>query len=229
MSFTTATVQRLLALLACAAIVAAFVALTGGGTAHSEDAPTAAPQPAHSYDPQPPAAVVAELEAEFEEQFALLREPGGDAIPATTHIDDPRLDVAESRQLTPPPAARLAGEGDVEAPEAIVFVTPKADGSQCLLAVFPELHGPGQTCAFADQAADGYFLLTYSPDNVITELYGLMPDGVDEVTVDLADGSSVTLPVISNGYLARFDQPTVAVNWTDADGVEQSLGAGSGD
>lgn len=229
MPLTTAMTRRLLALIACAIVVAALVALTGGGTAHSEDAPTAAAQPANSHDARPSAAVVAELEAEFEEQFALLRQPGGDDIPATTNVDDDSLDIAASRQLTPPPAARLAGDDDVEEPEALAFVTPKDDGSQCLLVVRPGAYGPGQTCAFADQAVDGYFLLTYSPDNVTSELYGLMPDGVDEVTVDLADGSSVTLPVISNGYMGRFEQPTVAVSWTDADNVEQSLGAGSGD
>lgn len=228
MPLTTATMRRLVTLLACGAVIASFVALTAGGTAHSEDAPTAALQPVSTYDPDPPAAVVAEREAAFEAEFALLRQPGGDAIPATTNVDDDTLDVADSRQLTPPPAARNAGDDDVEEPEAMVFVTPKADGSQCLLAVLPGAHGPGQTCAFADQAVDGYFLMTYSPDNVVSELYGLMPDDVDEVTVELADGSNVTLPVISNGYMGRFEQPTVAVSWTDGDDVQHSLQATSG-
>ncbi|HST43522.1 MAG TPA: hypothetical protein VLK58_28610 [Conexibacter sp.] len=228
MPLTTSTLRRLLLLLVCAAVAASFVAPTGGSTAQSKDAPAAPPQasPAYPFE-QPSAAVVAAREAEFEEQFALLREPGGETIPASTHISDAALDVGASRQLTPPPASRLAGEG-VEQPESMVFVTPRADGSQCLLSVEPGTHGPHQTCAYADQAVDGYFVMTATGLDGATEIYGLLPDGVDEVAVELADGTSVTLPVISNGYMARFDQPTATITWTDGDDVERSLMAGVG-
>lgn len=229
MPVTTPTLRRLLLLLAGAAVVAALVALTGGGTAQSENAPAAAPQPSPTRPyVQPSAAVVAAREAAFEEQFALLREPGGGAIPASTHISDAALDIGASRQLTPATAARLTGEDDVEQPESLVFVTPRADGSQCLLAVEPGTHAPHQTCAYADQAVDGYFVMTAEGTDGATEIYGLLPDGVDEVAVELADGGSVTLPVIANGYMARFEQQTTAVSWTDGDGVQHSLEAGSG-
>jgi hypothetical protein len=224
MPITTSTLRRLLLLLVCAAAVASLIALTGGGTAQSEDAPSAPPQasPTPPYV-QPSAAVVDAREAAFEDQFALLREPGGEAIPASTHISDAALDIGASRQLSPPPAARLTGEDEVEQPESMVFVTPRADGSQCLLAVEPDTHGPHQTCAFPDQAVDGYFLMTADGTDGGTEIYGLLPDGVDEVAVELADGSSVTLPVILNGYMARFGQPTASISWTDGNSVPHSL------
>ena len=74
---------------------------------------------------------------------------------------------------------------------------------------------------------DGYFVMTLTPDADHVELYGLMPDGVDAVTVTLADGTTSELPVVDNAYLAQFDQATSTISWHDADGVEHALNAGS--
>jgi hypothetical protein len=226
---TTSPLRRL-PLLAAAVVVAATLTLGSDRPAQSEEAPAAASRDADERPyVQPPATIVAASQATFADQFALLRQPGGEEIPATTHISDAALDVGDSRLLTPPPARRqTGGDADFEPPEAVVFVTPRADGSQCLLAVVEGYHGPSQTCSFAHQAVDGYFLMTTSEDNVTSEIYGLMPDGVEEVTVLLADGDSATLPVVENGYMARFDQPTQEISWIDPEGVEQSLLATSG-
>lgn len=229
--FTHLTVvQRLLALVALAALIVTVIAVAGGDPAQSADAPQQEPVAQTHPAPysQPPAAVVAASEAAFEDSFALLREPGGESIPATSVITDSALDVGGARQLTPASAARSAGEeGDPEAPEAAVWVAPRADGTQCLLAQLPEADGPAQTCASAERAIDGYFVMTQSRSATDTEIYGLLPDGVDSVDVALADGTTATLPVVSNAYLARFDQPTVSITWIDGDDVEQTLAAGT--
>jgi hypothetical protein len=221
-------IARLLALVALVGMIAAAILFSGSNTAQSADAPTAAPQPA---DPtvyvQPPPETVADREAAFERHFAKLREPGGDSIPATSEIHDAALDVGGSRQLSSPSATRLASEG-AEQPDATVWVTPRADGSQCLLAQLPESGGPSQACAMPEQAVDGYFVMTQSRDDTHAEIYGLMPDGVERVTVRLADGTTSTLPVVENAYMAQYEQMTLSISWQDPNGVEHSLRAGSG-
>lgn len=233
--FTHLTVvQRLLALIVLAALIVTVIAVTGGDSAQSADAPQQQlQQPAAQAQmapyAQPPAAVVAAGEAAFADSFALLREPGGESIPATSIITDAALDVGGARQLTPASSARLArSDGDPEQPDATVWVAPRADGSQCLLAQLPEADGPAQTCSTAARAVDGYFVMTQSRSTRDTEIYGLLPDGVDSVDVELADGTTATLPVVSNAYLARFDQATVSISWLDGDGIEQTLVAGTG-
>ena len=181
----------------------------------------------------PPALGLLTVNALVAADFALLRTPGGANIPATVPLDDPGLRVGESRQLTPPPSralARASTSGDVEPqdPDAIAWVIPKDDGSQCLIAYLTDVQQFGTGCAHPADAAAGRFVITLSRTGEDAGIYGLMPDGVDSVTVDLADGSSAELPVVDNAYMALFDRPTEAVRWTDAGGVEQTVRIGSG-
>ncbi|HZV76062.1 MAG TPA: hypothetical protein VFF79_20310 [Conexibacter sp.] len=69
--------------------------------------------------------------------------------------------------------------------------------------------------------------MTQSQSASDVELYGLLPDGVDAVTVTFADGSSTTLPVAANAYAARFAKPTASIAFADANGVDHKLVAGS--
>lgn len=230
MNITVSTVRRLVALALLGALAVTAVALLHdpSSTVAADEAP--AGQPGNPYTPRQ---TPAEHEAAFAANFALLRAPADDAVPATLPAVDPTLQLDESRALTPPPARALARGGTTDAstpeePDTDVWVAPKDDGSQCLLVYLPTDQTLGSTCAFPVQAVAGQFLITMSRTGTDAEIYGLMPDGVDTVTVTLADGSDATLPVVENAYMAQFDQPTVSLSWTDADGVEHTLPAGSG-
>ncbi len=228
MNVTVTMLRRLLLLVVVGALAAtAVVALTGSSS-------SAAGAAALSGSPAAAGQTVAQLEQTFEDNFALLRSPGGDSIPATAPIDDPGLQVAESRQLEPPPAPAFArasttGDADPQLPEeTIVWVIPKDDGTQCLIAYLPDRENLGGNCAYPSDALTARMVITVSRTGQDAEIYGLVPDGVDTVTVTLADGSTADLPVSDNAYMAAFDQPTRSVRWTDADDVEQSTEIGSG-
>jgi len=230
MTITVSTIRRLVALALVGALAVTAVALLHdpSSTVAADEAP--AEQPANPYAPrQSPA----ELEAAFAANFALLRAPSDDAVPATLPVDDPTIQLDQSRALTPPPARALARAGTTSAstpeqPATDVWVAPKDDGSQCLLVYLSTDGTLGRTCAFPVQAVAGQFLITMSRTGEDAELYGLMPDGVDTVTVTLADDSEATVPVLDNAYMAQFDQPTESISWTDADGVEHTTPAGAG-
>ncbi|MDO8211332.1 hypothetical protein [Conexibacter sp. CPCC 206217] len=224
------TASRLLALAALIAVIAAAIALTSGDTAQSATEPVAAAAAAvPAAEAQPSAAVVAERRQVFAQNFALLRTRASGDIPATAGLDDARIDLGAARRIEPAAATRRAsGDDEPEAPDATVWVVPRSDGAQCLLAQMTEA-GQGYLCSAPAEAVHGYFLMTMSPDDGHAEIYGLMPDGVDSVDVDLADGTTVTLPVVDNAYMAKFDQMTTSITWEDADGSEHSLAAPAGD
>ncbi len=232
MNLTVSTLRRLLALALVGALAATAVALlTGGGATSAADPEPVAP--GANQNPWAPLQSPAELEHTFEVNFALLRSPGGDEIPATAPLDAPGLQVEESRKLTPPPAralARAATSGDVEPeqPDASVFLVPKDDGSQCLIAYLADIDQVSGNCGYPAEAAEGRFVITQSRDGVEAGIFGLMPDGIDSVTIDLADGTSAEVPVVDNAYLAQFDRPTAGVRWIDGDGIEQYQRIGSG-
>jgi hypothetical protein len=224
MNVTVKMLRRLLALAVAGALAAtAVTALTGGSPSSAADPvqDTGAPS-------------VAQQEETFEANFALLRSPGGSSIPATAQIDDPGLQVTESRQVTLPASRALArtsagGDADPQVPDATtVWVIPKDDGTQCLIAYMWDVRQLGGNCATVNDALTARMVMTVSRDGHEAEIVGVVPDGVDEVTVTLADGSSADLPVVDNAYIARFDRATASVRWTDADGVVQSAEIGSG-
>jgi hypothetical protein len=217
-------VSRLVALVALLAAVTAVLTFMGNDPAHS--ATEGAPANDPSVSAQPTAAEVAEREALFVENFARLSGPVADDIPATANVVDEAIDLGSSRRLEPVAARRLAGE-DAAAPEAAVWVAPREDGTQCLVALMSE-EGGGYGCATPQQAVGGSLMMTLSRDDSHAEIYGLLPDGVDSVTVTLADGTASTLPVVDNTFMARYDQMTSSIAWLDADGVEQTHIATSG-
>lgn len=58
------------------------------------------------------------------------------------------------------------------------------------------------------------------------ELYGLVPDGVSEVTVSFADGTTAQLPVTGNAYAGRFSKATASISFTNAAGESFEHNAG---
>jgi hypothetical protein len=233
MNATVRMIRRLLALALAGAIAASAIALLLGSSASSaspaEDAGAAAA------NPWAPIQTPAELHAAFAANVALLREPADGLTPATLPFSKPEIDLAEARQLTRPSSRALAragadatGDADPEQPDTTVWVIPNEDGSQCLLVYHAEDQSAGYNCAYPSDAVSARMVMTVSRTGQDAEIYGVVPDGVDTVTVELADGSSVDLPVVDNGYMARFDRPTDGVSFTDAAGVVQSAHIGSG-
>lgn len=176
----------------------------------------------------PPAAATDRAAAEqagFAAQFAALR-GAGDAIPAASIIRDPGVDRGAAHAIAPASSETLAAAG-AAVPRADLWVAPRDDGTECLLAQPADAQGPAELCASLDEAGSGHLFMTQSKSESDVELYGLVPDGVEAVTVTFADGSSTRLPVADNAYAARFAKPTATVAFADASGAEHRLVAGS--
>jgi len=120
-------------------------------------------------------------------------------------------------RLTPPsPAA------DVAAPlRQPAWVVPALQSDDRLALVMETTRGlagsPGLTAA--DVRAGRARLLAGVPNSAEQALVGLVPDGVDRVTVRFADGGSTELSVTDNAYGATLPAETFAgVSWSGMDG-----------
>ena len=209
----------LLAALALALVCG--VAITAGSSSAEPAAavPAGGVVPGFVYPPAASAAVAADRHAAFARRFALLR-GAPRVVLASMAIDDPGIDRRAGREVTIASAQALA-RGGATPPEARIWVAPRYDGTVCLLPLLRDAQGPAETCATAEEAASGRLLMTQSRSNEDVDVYGLVPDGVDHVVVQLADGSRHELPVVGNAYAAHFDQPTDKLAFTGSDGEHQ--------
>jgi hypothetical protein len=198
-------------------VTAVAAAVTAGSTFADSSAPepTTQPSPPAPFPPSVADAQAAQAQAAFAERFALLRGGEAQGLPDQSVLQDPGVDRAAAREIVP--------AGGATAPAARLWVAPRYDGTQCLLAQPADAQGPAEACADVEQATGGYLLLTQSASEDDVELYGLVPDGVERVTVAFADGSSATLPVQGNAYAAQVGRPTQSVSFTDATGELHTL------
>jgi hypothetical protein len=89
----------------------------------------------------------------------------------------------------------------------------------------PGAHGAPAACGTLEPAHEESELLTIvageSGPDAPTVLAGLIEDGVTDVTITLANGTTHTVPVVENGFhlLTGGSEPT-AYSWTSASGAK---------
>jgi hypothetical protein len=163
------------------------VALAGAGTAGSA--------PDGSAPPASEAAPASSIEPTLSAAFALLRraQTHADVIPASTQVAFSQASGAN------PLLARRVSDGEGE--EAWLVA---GNASACILAQVPRYDIGGAVCVPADAARAGELDVQSASSQLPgSELVaGVMPDGVDSVTLHLAGGSTVTAPVREDIYLA---------------------------
>jgi hypothetical protein len=73
----------------------------------------------------------------------------------------------------------------------------------------------GAACSSETAAAEGHLVLSARSAALpgLVLVAGLVPDGVSEVTVELADGSGVSVPVQENIYAREVQGPVAAVSF----------------
>jgi hypothetical protein len=93
-----------------------------------------------------------------------------------------------------------------------VWLVPGRDGI-CTFVQHPYAEGPGGGCDPISKVETGVSAttVTASPDHV--EVFGVVPDGVTEVQLSLADGSTETLQVNDNVYSALERSATKSVSF----------------
>lgn len=206
-----------------AAFAALAAALVGGGVLATHGQPAtgsrydAAPETRHvqtgggalTAGSPPPAAVVA--------RFGVLGAPRGqgdtlgdrDRGALGVHVFADQV----HRAATPAP---LDGPGRAATDE--VFVSGGIGDTVCLLILPPLAQGPTGECLAPQTAVAGRLVMTLEHGREV-EIAGVVPDGVERVTVTLASGVRATLPVTGNAYSALLPGPTTAVSFQGADGV----------
>lgn len=106
-------------------------------------------------------------------------------------------------------------------PAGAAWVVP-GNGSVCLIAdaSYGSTAAPdgGAMCSADATAAGGYLEFTTGHMGTDSSVAGLVPNGVDAVQIQLADGSQQSVAVHDNVYLASLSEDLVAVSFTLPDG-----------
>jgi hypothetical protein len=101
-----------------------------------------------------------------------------------------------------------------------VWLIP-GDGFVCLATMSPRGGSVAIGCATPAQVEEGLLQPAELNADGAGVLTGVMPDGVDSVTLVDLDGSSRDAAVDHNVYRAAIDADIKEVRWTDALGVER--------
>lgn len=214
------TIQRRIALIAGCAI---FFGAGAIAIADSTDNPLST-KPALDASTAAPAAIDPSIAA----HFGILRRAVGasdavefgpgmrDNFDAQSAVRNWGLNVAEARR-------GQATNGSQ------VWVAP-ATNLICLLSELPDqaVAVPATTCQTLTSALQGKALLVVGSAPKI-QIAGIVPDGVDSVTISFDDGSSAVAPVQDNTYVATVARPTASVKFdTPAGPVELAAPSADG-
>jgi hypothetical protein len=93
-----------------------------------------------------------------------------------------------------------------------VWLVPGRDGI-CTFVQHPYAEGPGGGCDPISKVETGVSATTVTASPGHVEVFGVVPDGVTEVQLSLADGSTETLQVNDNVYSALERSATKSVSF----------------
>jgi hypothetical protein len=192
---------------ACAAVC---VAATGAVVAGADPAP-----PEQSELAAANASPISAVQFAQAQRFGEFRRPraGGDSMPQQWEqalSDDRRRDSIWGAN---PGLSRRVAPG--------VWLIP-GNGFICVAQVSAADGSLGFGCATPLQAEEGLLQpaeLDNDGNGIVT---GVLPDGVQSVTLVDRDGSRREAPVERNVYRAAIDAQIDEVRWTDSDGIERS-------
>ena len=107
--------------------------------------------------------------------------------------------------------APVAGSG--RAAESNIYVAGGLGDTVCVLLLPTGASGPTGECLAPRLAEAGRAVMTLEHGSQEVEIAGVVPDGVETVTVTLAAGQRVELPVRGNLYSALLPGPTATVDF----------------
>lgn len=175
---------------------------------------------AASEDPPPPSgqkAAVDRPEALPPQGAAALA--AAERGPVSSDFVGARLDeAARSLGVTRTETARVARD----AGDRRMHVARAGDGA-CLAVENPSSGRVTATCTTADGLRQGALWLVVAGSGQAKEVFGVAPDGVDEVLLTLDDGRNRRLAVDRNAYSATVGASLARVEWTASDGTRADL------
>jgi hypothetical protein len=189
------------------AVVAVAATTLGGGSKGARDDGSEAPF-AH------PATPVAGLDPVLVRSFAAFRRGRTDSDTITADVAN-AIDAGVAQQA----GLNVALARAVGGSRASGFAIP-GNGVVCLA----EATGSGSCSTVAAAATGRQVTIQRCGAGLASGQFGvsgLMPDGVSQVKVTSADGSSVTSKVESNAYMAKTASAPRTLSWTTSDGAQR--------
>lgn len=194
----------------------AFVvaALAGGGAiATAGDDVDPAPLPEAQAAQADPVTTVPEAQAQEIDQLERPR-TSDDAMPTEWKAELTAGESADDHWGANPSLARRTAPG--------TWIVP-GDGYVCVANTTPGEGALGFGCATPEDVQKGLLAPADIDENGNGVLTGVLPDGVDEVTLVGKDGSTRAVAVERNTYRAAIDANLKEVRFTDAEGGEHVL------
>jgi hypothetical protein len=191
-------------------VIAAALGAGGFAIAANNGSEAAAP-PQRTMRSEPPQHYTsAALSPQTTQEFGVLRA----TATAEDKLPQKALDASASYGSIPD-GARMARD----TPRGPLYVIPGANDRICLM----DENGTGG-CTFGDLAAQGQLITTLDhfpglKDGEV-EIQGLVPDGVQSVTVTLRHGTDRTLPIVNNVFDAVLPDGPAKVIWDDGRGID---------
>jgi hypothetical protein len=181
---------------------------TGGAIATAGDDVDPAPVPEAQAAQADPVATVPEEQAEEIEQLDRPR-TSDDALPKEWREQLATGDESDEHWGANPSLARRTAPG--------TWIVP-GDGYVCVANATPGEGDLGFGCATPDDVEKGLLAPADVDANGNGVLTGVLPDGVDEVTIVNHDGGTRTVAVERNTYRVAIDADLKEVRFTDAAG-----------
>ena len=174
---------------------------------------------------KPPAATGA-VPAALAGAFGVLRRPRTPADDIGDPPDGVPPDQYIAQQTRRLPASPPAG-GTAMPFASDAFIAPGPRGTACLLVIPLGADGPGGTCLAATEMLRGDAIWAVRAGGDLSEVIGLVPDGVRSVRFRHSGGTSV-LPVRDNTYGALFPGRPLRISYRAPDGRGRSIPFGGG-
>jgi hypothetical protein len=106
-------------------------------------------------------------------------------------------------------------------PDGVSIYALPGDESICMVSTGPA--GSGLTCTSPAQAAAGYLIQTEHAGSRGSRVQGLLPDGVEEVTVTGSGAAGATTEVTGNAYSVKLDGSPGNLQFKTRDGAQRSI------
>lgn len=195
----------------CVAACLGAGGVVAGAGAEGDSDPAPAPEPAAAE-----VAPVKSIEPEQAEQIEELRRDRStdDALPSRWREAMTDEDDGSGQFGANPILSRRTAPG--------VWIVP-GDEHVCVANATPDDGGLGVSCATPEDVERGLLAPTDVDANGNGVVTGVLPDGVDHVTVVNQDGSTRDVPVDRNTYRAAIDADLKEVRFTDAEGGRHVL------
>lgn len=185
-------------------VLTAALAVTGGASFAQQTDPEPAQQ-----DRSGGQTPIEAVEPEQARSYGVFRR----SETASDRLADPLVRIVEKGMTKDQGAAPgLARRAQVSRGDGVVYVIP-GRGWICLVVEQPQSKDGNATCNRTSEALRGWTMLVEWPSPGITRVTGVVPDGIDEVTLRGYEGGVERVKPMQNTFVFETGQTPKTVEW----------------